>query len=337
VGQPPTSYTKPISIHDCYIYGKKTLTNLTTRSSSTPLHFAVTRSDTYETCRLLLENGADLGSRDADGKTPLHHFFNPTVASILVHHRDAVAQEVKTTDKVGMTMLHYAAWSSKSAPEHLSPYFQPHEPYSFMCRDKSGRSLVHLACQRGNVPLLRYLLGLPIDVGFGTRDVKGQSALHHAMRSRKRVESIIDLLVARGVDPRSADADGRSALHCAAGWNNVPALERLVELCGPLALSDRDKDGMMPHGIACRSESLGAVAFLAPGTTNTAASGRAVDTLPQSAVLHCERGLRNDKWSYTYTRQPFHLICLAVFAMGVAWCAYYRLHVRNWNLRYVGI
>jgi hypothetical protein len=259
------------------------------------------------------------------------------VASILAHHRDAVAQEVKTTDKMGMTMLHYAAWSSKSAPEHLSPYFQPREPYSFMCRDKSGRSLVHLACQRGNAPLLRYLLDLPIDIGFGTRDVMGRSALHYAVRSRKRAESIIDLLVACGVDPRSTDVDGRSALHYAAGWNNVPALGKLVELCGPLALSDHDKDGMMPHMVACRSESLEATAFLAPETTNTAASGRAVDSLRQSVVLHCGRGLRNDKWSYIYTRQTFQLIFLAIFVTGFAWCAYCRPHIRNWNLKYVEI
>jgi len=223
---------------------------------STPLHIAVSHQGNYDTCRILLEHGADLGNRDADGKTPLHVFFGPVVGMILLRHRDAVGEELATCDGAGMTILQYTAWSSKSKPQHLDAYLQRDQAYSCIARDGAGRSLLHFAAQRGNLELLEYLLGLPISASIEARDAGGQSVLHYAVCSKRT--RAIDLLLARGADPHAVDFQGRTMLHCAAKRNNLAAVERALELCGDRGRHALDKDGLTPAELAYRHKAFDA-------------------------------------------------------------------------------
>ncbi|RYP42658.1 hypothetical protein DL767_000027 [Monosporascus sp. MG133] len=226
----------------------------------TPLHIAVACSGNYDSCRILLEHGADLGNRDADGKTPLHVFFSPIVGVILTSHREAVSEEVAICDASGMTILQYAAWSSKSEPQHLDPYLQKGQAYTCIARDDTGRTLLHFAAQRGNLALLKYLLRLPTNAGLGARDASGQSVLHYAVHS-KRTEAI-DLLLAHGADPHAVDLKGRTILHCAARRNNLAAVKRSLEVCGEQGLRACDENGMTPAELAYRYKSFDAATQL---------------------------------------------------------------------------
>jgi ankyrin repeat protein len=218
--------------------------------SRTPLHFALSKSGNYDICRALLEHGADLGSRDIAGKTPLHVFFSPVVGMILTNHREAIDDEIMTPDTAGMTILQYAAWSSKSEPQHLVPYLQFGEIYPILARDYAGRSLLHFAAMRGNMAILKYFLSLPHDVGLKIRDISGQSVLHYAVHS-KRTEAI-DFLVSNGADIDAVDTKGRTVLHCAAAKNNLAAIKRVVSLGGRGSLYLRDQDGRTPADLAYR-------------------------------------------------------------------------------------
>jgi serine/threonine-protein phosphatase 6 regulatory ankyrin repeat subunit A len=218
--------------------------------SRTPLHFALAKSGNYDICRALLKHGADLGSRDVSGKTPLHTFFSPAVGMILTNHREAIDDEIMTADTAGMTILQYVAWSSKSQPEHLVPYLQCGEIYPFLARDYAGRSLLHFAAQRGNTAILKYFLSLPHDAGLKIRDISGQSVLHYAVHS-KRTE-VIDLLISNGADINVVDKKGRTILHCAAVKNNLAAIERVVALVGRDSLYLRDHYGRTPAELAHR-------------------------------------------------------------------------------------
>jgi ankyrin repeat protein len=221
---------------------------------------AITKSGNYDICRVLLEHGADLGSRDVAGKTPLHTFFNSVVGMILANHREAIDDEIMAPDTAGMTILQYAAWSSKSEPQHLVPYLQFGEIYPFLARDYAGRPLLHFAAQRGNIAILKYLLSLPHDVGLKIRDTSGQSVLHYAVHS-KRIEAI-DFLVSNGADINAVDTKGRTVLHCAAARNKVAAIERVVALSGRNSLYLRDEDGRTPAELAYRYKAFEAVECL---------------------------------------------------------------------------
>lgn len=210
---------------------------------------------------MLLEHGADLGNRDADGKTPLHVFFNPVVSAVLIAHRLAIEEVLSTCDTSGMNILQYAAWSSQSESRHLDPYLQGAEAHTCIGRDHAGRSLLHFAAQRGNVRLLQYLLALPACPSVDTRDASGRPVLHYATQS-KRAADAIDALLAHGADMHALDLDGQTALHCAAARNNLPAIRRLLELCDGRVVRLRDKNGMTPVDLACRHKSLEAAALL---------------------------------------------------------------------------
>lgn len=225
----------------------------------TPLHFAVSQSRNYDIFQALLAHGADLGSRDLADKTPLHTFFNPVVGTVILSHRD-MDEEIFSPDSHGMTIVQYAAWSSKSEPLHLISCLRSAELYPFLARDCKGRSVIHFAAQRGNIAILRYLFDLPFDVGINIRDSSGQSALHYAVQSR-RTETI-DLLLSNGADINAADEKGRTILHCAAERNNLVAIERVLELCGKNILHTRDLDGITPAKLAYRRKAFSAAKYL---------------------------------------------------------------------------
>lgn len=217
-------------------------------------------SQSYESCRILLEHGADLGNRDADGKTPLHVFFSPVVAAILTGHREAVSEEMAVRDAFGMTILQYAAWSSKSESRHLECYVQGGHAYACIARDGAGRTLLHFAAQRGNLALLSYLLDLPVNPGVEALDADGQTALHYAVHS-KRTEAI-DLLLMHGASPNAVDFKGRTLLHCAARRNNLVAARKVLELCGQRSVRARDRYGMTPAELAYQHKAYDVVALL---------------------------------------------------------------------------
>ena len=199
---------------------------------------------------LLIQHGADFGNRNAEGKTPLHTFFNPVIASIIICYREALS-EALTCDNYGMTVVHYISWSSKSGPEHLSLYSLTGQMRFLEEADHEGRTALHFACQRGNVAILKYLfLHLEIGIEIRRHDKLGRTALHYAVQS-KRTEAI-DLIFSRGADIRAVDAKGRTVLHHAAMRNNVAAFKRVLDLGGTDDLLTIDMYGLNPAALAHR-------------------------------------------------------------------------------------
>lgn len=214
---------------------------------STPLHVVLEGGRSQDITDLLLECGADLGNRNAEGKTPLHTFFNPITASIITGVPEAF-DEATTCDRYGMTLLHYIAWSSKSGPEHF--HSMKRQISHFAEADHEGQTALQFACQRGNVAILRFLLQLNIDIGIRRCDKMGRTAFHYAVQS-KRTE-VIDLIFFRDADIRAVDLRDRTVLHYAAMCNNLAAVKRVLELGGREDLLSVDIDGLTPAALANR-------------------------------------------------------------------------------------
>ena len=231
-------------------------------------------SNEFETCRALLKYGADTSSQDMEQKTPLHTFFNGAVSTMLLDRHDLVDE--LAPDHHGMTVVHYAAWSSRTTPAHIS-YFMKVQPLLGNAPDNQGRRLIHFASERGNIPLLEYLCDSSITSDISLPDATGCTPLHYAART-KRVGTM-DLLFSKGADMNLVSCRGRSVLHEAAARNNTAALERVFELLGNRIVSVvdiADRQGLTPLMLARRHKATQAVRYL---ESHTAKSSK---TLPMS-------------------------------------------------------
>ncbi|KAL9034952.1 MAG: hypothetical protein Q9214_006810 [Letrouitia sp. 1 TL-2023] len=180
----------------------------------TPLHLAISLAKDYEISRLLLDHGADLHNFNADGKTPLHTFYSPVVAEILRCHSYLV--DLTERDHGGMTPLHYLVWSSKTSSEDFSQYHQRSRLRLSSITTK-GVSLLHLACQRGNLDIIEYIINTAEDVSeiIGAKDITGRTPLFYATESKRAANAVTALLV-YGADVGARDVYDRTALHHAA-------------------------------------------------------------------------------------------------------------------------
>jgi hypothetical protein len=182
-----------------------------------------------------------------DGKTPLHTLFNEVVGAILQCHGDSIDGEVR--DGQGMTLLHFVAWSSKSEPRICRQYVERcSDPTGVWSKDNEGRSILHLAAQRGNAAMVKYILGLVGEPNINCRDQHGRTALSYAAET-KRTE-VIEMLRACGGNIRDTDCRGRTILHHAARRGNLAAVKKLIALGAADDVWSTDKNGATPIQLA---------------------------------------------------------------------------------------
>jgi ankyrin repeat protein len=228
------------------------------RTLSTPLHVAISRSQNYEIVRLLMENGADPGSRNTNSDTPLHTAFNETVRQLLLYYGDIIESDVRNSR--GMTLLHFVTQSAKSTVDTVKRLVERGCPIDAALKDYRGRSALHLAAQRGNTAVISYLVGLGAHVDVRCRDGRGRTALHYAVES-KRTETI-KIVVGQGADIRAKDSHGRSILHHAVWHQNLEATKQVIDLGGAEDLLARDIDGKTPFDLAVEEDATEVVKFL---------------------------------------------------------------------------
>jgi hypothetical protein len=128
--------------------------------------------------------------------------------------------------------------------------------------DHEGKSLLHYASERGNIPLIEYLCSFS-NPGINLSDSTGRMPRHYAVRSR-RVQAI-DLLVAKGADLGSVGAIGRTTLNEAVIKDNVGANAHLCTLLGDrvaLMLESTDQEGMTPLTLAKKRKKMAALEYL---------------------------------------------------------------------------
>ena len=202
------------------------LTNYTLR---TPLHSAIALCKDYDVCRVLIEKGADLHNRNVDGKTPLHTFSSHVSERILCCHGDLV--DLVASDSRGMTIPHYLAWSSKISQETFKKY-HTRAKFNLSTRDGERRSMLHFAAQRGNVAIIKYIVGSAENLGINHTDCRGRTALHYGAEN-KRARDTIMTLISFGADINAQDREGRSVLDYAGKLRNLAAVETCLQLQRP--------------------------------------------------------------------------------------------------------
>ncbi|KAL8191465.1 UNVERIFIED_CONTAM: hypothetical protein K2H54_073828 [Gekko kuhli] len=238
------------------------------------LQHALEREDSV---RLLLENGASVNQRDANGRTLLAsaaHSGNHEVAGLLLARGAQVevpdrhgqtpltlaarqghtkvllcllahGASVDRPDREGWTALRAAAWGGHS--EALGVLLRAGA--SVDCADTEGRTALRAAAWGGHEDIVDTLL--QHGAGVNRADTEGRTALIAAAYMGHR--AIVALLLAHGAHVDHADVDGRTALSVAALC--VPASRgyaKVVELLLEHGASPghMDRDGMTPLLVA---------------------------------------------------------------------------------------
>ncbi|OCL01886.1 ankyrin [Glonium stellatum] len=225
----------------------------------TPPHSAIAISKNYDVCRVLLEHGGDLWNCNADGQTPLHTFPNQASEQILLNYECLL--DLSVCDNRGMSMLHYLVWSSKTSSEMFHRFYE-RSSSSLETVDAEGRSMLHLATQRGNVLVVACLLDAAKNVDGQRRDPPGRTVLYYGVENERAPETIT-VLVTYGINMRARDCHKRSVLHHAAKLGNLSALKVLLALGMTDELRVADHLGMSPLQIAVSHDSHAVRLFLA--------------------------------------------------------------------------
>ncbi len=188
-------------------------------------------------------------------------------------------------------------------------------------RNAAGSTPLHIACEKGNLEMTRYLLGAGADPRAGdnensmpihtaaiggnvdvvkllldrgidvdVRDDNGTTPLIFASyRSRN---DMIDFLVSKGADIEARSNDGGSVVHGAAYSGNVELLQRLVD--GGMGIDlGSDRYGNTPLTAACmRCQTEAAKFLLEHGADLTPAGENVHVPLAIAAMRDCEETLK---------------------------------------------
>ncbi|XP_062501042.1 ankyrin-3-like [Corticium candelabrum] len=147
--------------------------------------------DHIEASLLLLSNGENANSLNADGQTPLH----------------TAADGLKDCHKLCSNLVEHKA--------------------KIDAVDKDGNQPLHLACESGLVTTVKHLLDCNVDV-FATNKFH-QTALHKAACSNRDCPTISVMLIAKGAHVNATDGNGNTSLQVAYQKGNSKTVEVLIE------------------------------------------------------------------------------------------------------------
>ena len=200
--------------------------------------------------KLLLDQGAGYNSKDLRGRTPLHHAVeasDTSCLSILLEQQI----DVLSGDLEGLTVWHLAAQRNHvpalrvlqscvvdekrfgrleaGAGTALEPCAAPtgsqalallgnhHATHGPQLKSLDGSSPLHLASKAGSLEAVTYL----IQNGFDPSSVcgNGSNSLHYVVDNSDGIRSpdLVDVLLDKGVDPCSANIDGKTPMHVLVG------------------------------------------------------------------------------------------------------------------------
>jgi ankyrin repeat protein len=184
--------------------------NTRDNTGSTPLHANV---DNLRICQFLVENGADINARNNFGATPLQYAVQYTDNPVCQYLVEKGA-DVNAGDNDGMTPLHNAAFSLE-----VSQYLVENGA-DINARDNTGSTPLHSAAQFLDYPeVCQYLVKKGADINV--KNNKGYTPLHFAVLYSD-IPKVRQYLVNNGADVNVKDNEGYTPLHFAVRNNYIP-------------------------------------------------------------------------------------------------------------------
>ncbi|XP_065668333.1 serine/threonine-protein phosphatase 6 regulatory ankyrin repeat subunit C isoform X7 [Hydra vulgaris] len=229
----------------------------------TPLHLAAI-GDHIDVLQLLINQGVSLLEEDNDGSTALHLAAQYGSQNAIEAFKGRIPFNFASS-KTGMSPLHVAAEYDQSGcladlmlkipPSVISECPVGKNP----AKTEFGFTCLHLAAKNGHEVTVRLLLNSDGVVFDHRTSKKGLLPIHLAIIEGHGI--VTSLLLSRSADQISAKcAIGRSALHFAAGNNQLKLVQLLIGQGAEI--DDQDKKGWTPLHYAANAGCTDIVIFL---------------------------------------------------------------------------
>ena len=160
----------------------------------------------------------DLEDKDGSGMTKLHHAVqagNLELVQSLIHR----GANLGSRDNDGRTAFHYASMAQSHGPDIMTLLLNAGGKAITNLGDENGQTALHYAAERNFTDRIRILVAHGVDIR--TTDDYGFSPCLWAVVSGQTRATYI--LLSIGADANSTSADGKSALAWAAslGWSSI--------------------------------------------------------------------------------------------------------------------
>jgi ankyrin repeat protein len=211
--------------------------------------------------KVLLENGADINSIDAVGKTSLDWACGQghgSVVKLLIESGADVNCAKNDILMTGYTPLHWACaeeihfqWTfeNKGCRQEPAVKMLLESGADINKTDYRGRTPLHLACEKGHKLVVKLLLEKGADV-MGT-DEKGQTPLHWACEGGE--ESVVKMLLENGADIDAIGDKGKTPLNVAVHRAHHKAAKVLIKKGADVNISNKKgRKGTSPLHTACK-------------------------------------------------------------------------------------
>ena len=227
-------------------------------SENTPLHIAAMYGQESTIVQLLSYKECDPNVQNKDGETPLHLAASSNkraVISKLLAHQQC---NINVQNKKGDTPLHLACYKIsfdvvKLLLERRCSTIIPNEegvtPQDIPL-DEDGDCLLHIACQWGDVGIVRYLITDERCNPIVQSSTSENTPLHVGVKYGQN-DIIVQLLSYTECNPNAQNKEGDTPLHIAVREDRTPGISQLLtsEQCNPNVLNN---DHLTPLLIAIK-------------------------------------------------------------------------------------
>ncbi|KAJ9588899.1 hypothetical protein L9F63_017777 [Diploptera punctata] len=188
----------------------------------------------------LVEHGAAINARDAEGKTPLHVAIQNQHSSIITLLLCHPGIDLTIRDKSGLTPFATALTyrNNKAAQAILDKLPTAAEQY-----DNKGRNFLHMAIQKNDMESVLFLLSIHVDVNSRVQDATQTPPLHLAAASGS--EMLVRSLILAGARADDRDAHRRTALHVAASAGHANVVSALLQNGANFDATDSEGDNAL--------------------------------------------------------------------------------------------
>ncbi|KDR22440.1 Ankyrin repeat and FYVE domain-containing protein 1, partial [Zootermopsis nevadensis] len=209
------------------------------RDQASPLHLCC-QWGLETVVQTLVEHGAAINSRDAEGKTPLHVAIqnqHPAIITLLLCHPGI---HLSIRDKSGLTPFATALTyrNNKAAQAILDKLPTAAEQY-----DNKGRNFLHMAIQNKDMESVLFLLSIHVDVNSRVQDASQTPPLHLAAASGS--EMLVRSLLLAGARADDRDAHRRTALHVATAAGHAAVVSALIQNGSDFDAIDSERDNAL--------------------------------------------------------------------------------------------
>ena len=206
----------------------------------TPLQYAC-ENGKLSIVEYLISKGANANSKDINGNYVIHYASKGGLLPIVQYFIEQQNVDIDIKGYYEKIPLQYAC---ENGHLQIAQYLIS-KGANINIKDRREDHVIHYASKGGHLPVVQYLIEKE-NVDINNKATNGASLLHCACRRGKL--HIVKYLISQGANINEKDEDGQTPLHYAAGFYSLDVVKFL--LTKGANKYARDKDGRTPYDIS---------------------------------------------------------------------------------------